>query len=342
MENWVPNQETQIDDEDVFVDNTQVEGTSQATIPKKRKYAQRAACWNDYDVLHIDKVRHSKCKKCGTLLKTESGANVGELPFKFVENESFIEYTNALNGKIILPCRTTISNRVTNHFLEEKAKLFKFFNNPLSNVHLTTDCWTSSCQRSSYMVVTTHFIDEDWVMHKRIINFKSLDSHKGEDIGRTLLTCLQEWGINNVMTITVDNASANDKAIEILMKKLPNLYDGGKQLHVRCMAHILNLIVRDEFDQHQSSIKCMQKAVKYIRNSTQRIQRFKECMKELNVESKKFLCNDSPTRWNSTYELLKIAVELEKVFGMFEVKGSFIFHSIVFFLILYFSIFTNF
>ncbi|CAI9299217.1 unnamed protein product [Lactuca saligna] len=43
-------------------------------------------------------------------------------------------------------------------------------------------------------------------------------------------------------------------------------------------------------------------------------------MKELNVESKKFLCNDSPTRWNSTYELLKIAVELEKVFGMFEVK----------------------
>nr|KAJ0211926.1 hypothetical protein LSAT_V11C400161910 [Lactuca sativa] len=178
MENWVPNQETQIDDEDVFVDNTQVEGTSQATNPKKRKYAQRAACWNDYDVLHIDKVRHSKCKKCGTLLKTESSANVqnqttlnfkknengensigtwkhdekrikkallnlfvvGELPFKFVENESFIEYTNALNGKVILPCRTTISNRVTDYFLEEKAKLFKFFNNPLSNVYLTTDC----------------------------------------------------------------------------------------------------------------------------------------------------------------------------------------------------------
>ncbi|CAI9303175.1 unnamed protein product [Lactuca saligna] len=170
------------------------------------------------------------------------------------------------------------------------------------------------------MVVTAHFIDKDWVMHKRVINFKSLDSHRGEDIGRTLLPCLEECGINNVMTITVDNAILNDKAIEFLMKKLRNLYDGGKQLHVRCMAHILNLIVKDGFDEHQSSIKCMQKAVRYIRNSTQRIQRFKECMKELNVESKKFLCNDSPTRWNSTYELLKIAVELEKVFGMFSVK----------------------
>nr|KAJ0188873.1 hypothetical protein LSAT_V11C900461000 [Lactuca sativa] len=86
---------------------------------------------------------------------------------------------------------------------------------------------------------------------------------KGEDIGHTLLTCLQEWGINN----------------------------------------------------------CMQTAIKYIRNSTQRIQRFKECMKELNVESKKFLCNDSLTQWNSTYELLNIALELEKVFDNFEVKG---------------------
>ncbi|CAI9273223.1 unnamed protein product [Lactuca saligna] len=64
-----------IDDEYVFVDNTQVEGTSQATKPKKMKYVQRAACWVDYDVIHIDKVRYSKCKNCGTLLETESGRN---------------------------------------------------------------------------------------------------------------------------------------------------------------------------------------------------------------------------------------------------------------------------
>ncbi|CAI9261753.1 unnamed protein product [Lactuca saligna] len=112
-----------------------------------------------------------------TLLKTESNENVGELLFKFVENETFIEYTNALNEKVVLPCRTTISKRVADYYVEEKAKLNKFFSNPLMNVHLTTDCWTSSCQQSSYMVITAHFIDKDWVMHKRVINFKSLDSH---------------------------------------------------------------------------------------------------------------------------------------------------------------------
>ncbi|KAJ9556771.1 hypothetical protein OSB04_011385 [Centaurea solstitialis] len=39
---------------------------------------------------------------------------VGELPFKFVENEAFVEYTNALNGRVTLPSRHTVSRDVGN------------------------------------------------------------------------------------------------------------------------------------------------------------------------------------------------------------------------------------
>nr|KAJ0215314.1 hypothetical protein LSAT_V11C300111710 [Lactuca sativa] len=108
MENWVPNQETQIDDDDVFVDNTQVEGTSQATKPKKRKYAQREACWDDYDVIHIDKVRYSKCKKCGTLLKTESGGN---------DTSSMIRHTERCRMN---PKKFRKKSRKPNHFKFQK------------------------------------------------------------------------------------------------------------------------------------------------------------------------------------------------------------------------------
>nr|KAJ0197868.1 hypothetical protein LSAT_V11C700370250 [Lactuca sativa] len=58
---------------------------------------------------------------------TRCSKPIGELPFKFVENEVFIEYTNALNGKVVLPCRTTISKRVSDYYVEEKAKVNKFF-----------------------------------------------------------------------------------------------------------------------------------------------------------------------------------------------------------------------
>ena len=37
-------------------------------------------------------------------------------------------------------------------------------------------------------------------------------------------------------------------------------------------------------------------------------------MKTLGIESKSLLCQDIPTRWNSTYVMLESAVKFEKVF----------------------------
>ncbi|KAJ0532205.1 putative ribonuclease H-like superfamily [Helianthus annuus] len=81
------------------------------------------------------------------------------------------------------------------------------------------------------------------------------------------------------MTMTIDNASSNDKAIIYLLRKLSNLYAEGKHFHIRCMAHILNLIVKDGLTENNYHVNCLRKAVRYIRNSTQRITtKFKKCM----------------------------------------------------------------
>lgn len=86
---------------------------------------------------------------------------------------------------------------------------------------LTAYCWTS-IQNISYMVLTAHFIDCDWKLHKRILNFCTIPNHKGDTTGKLIEECLIEWGIENVFTITLDNASANDKAIDYLKKKMKN------------------------------------------------------------------------------------------------------------------------
>ena len=61
-----------------------------------------------------------------------------------------------------------------------------------------------------------------------------------------------------MFTVTVDNASSNDVAIGYLRKKFNprgGLVQNGKYLHMRCMAHIVNLIVVEGLKEMNKSVE---------------------------------------------------------------------------------------
>ena len=112
-----------------------------------------------------------------------------------------------------------------------------------------------------------HYIDSDWCLKKRILNFVQISNHKGETIAKLIEDCLHKWGIEKVFTITVDNATANDVAVSILKRRV-NGWEGsvlnGEYMHVRCCAHILNLIVSDGLKELHQSIFSIRATVRYI------------------------------------------------------------------------------
>ncbi|XP_057756550.1 zinc finger BED domain-containing protein RICESLEEPER 1-like [Arachis stenosperma] len=117
------------------------------------------------------------------------------------------------------------------------------------------------------MSLTAHFVDEEWKLQKRIINFCQIENHKGDTVGREIEKYLREWGIEKVFTITVDNATSNDGAITYLQRKLGargGLVCGGKYMHVRCCAHVLNLIVNEGIKEQQTSIESIRNAVRWF------------------------------------------------------------------------------
>jgi hypothetical protein len=57
----------------------------------------------------------------------------------------------------------------------------------------------------------------------------------------------------------------------------------------QCAAHIVNLIVRDGLQEVDQSIKRVRAAVRYIKNGTSRLVKFKEIAQEENVDRKAFL-----------------------------------------------------
>ena len=94
------------------------------------------------------------------------------------------------------------------------------------------------------MCITTHFIDDEWRLHKKIISFVPVSSHEGEYIAKALESYLLKWGLMNIFSVTVDNASSNDTIISYFKKKLLTWGVSSvrsKYVHIRCFAYILNL-----------------------------------------------------------------------------------------------------
>ncbi|XP_073152733.1 zinc finger BED domain-containing protein RICESLEEPER 2-like [Henckelia pumila] len=104
-------------------------------------------------------------------------------------------------------------------FLVEKAKIQSVIGD--LRVSITTDTWTS-IQNINYMVVTAHFLDNDWKLHKRILNFTKITNHSGEEIGKMVEDGLKELNVSikairNVVVFIHSSPSRLNKFREFAM-----------------------------------------------------------------------------------------------------------------------------
>jgi hypothetical protein len=89
-----------------------------------------------------------------------------------------------------VPCRISDAKDCMLLYNDENEKFKTILSVNKQMVSLTIDCWTSG-QNMNYMVVTCHYIDEGWVLNKKILNFNLISDHKGKTIGKNLEACLK-------------------------------------------------------------------------------------------------------------------------------------------------------
>ena len=119
-----------------------------------------------------------------------------ELPFVIVERNGFKEFVHTLQSRFKFVSRFTIARDCMKLYVSKKTSLRECLKSINTRIALTTDIWTS-VQTLSYLCLTAHFIDNDWKLHKRILSFVEMPSHKGKDIGKMVEACIQEYGIDD-------------------------------------------------------------------------------------------------------------------------------------------------
>ncbi|KAL6585703.1 hypothetical protein OROMI_002347 [Orobanche minor] len=208
---------------------------------------------------------------------------IDELPFSAIERPGFRHFCDVAVPRFIPPCRKVIVKNFWRMYEEMKIELKSELQS--HQVCLTTDIWTSY-QNINYM-------ERFWRM-------------------------LIEWGIEKVLTISVDNAASNKIGIDYLRKRMMGWERkpicAGMFSHVRCYAHTVNLVVKAGLKEMEKSIAAIRNAIRFVRSSPARTEAFKKCVEKDKIECKKICILDVPTRWNSTYMMLEIALELRKAF----------------------------
>ena len=128
------------------------------------------------------------------------------------------------------------------------------------------------------------------MLNKKIISFKTINTpHSGKNIITLINDEIIDLGIRDkIFTITLDNIFNNDVAIQRLKRFWKIKEDHAKLFHVRCCAHILNLIAKDGLKQVDSTLEKIRDIAYNINCFQAKHELFFCCWKIENMKKKKY------------------------------------------------------
>lgn len=218
-----------------------------------------------------------------------------------------------------------------------------------SRIHLSSDLW-SSPNNKSLLGVVSHFLEESFTHRTILIGMPRIwGGHDGNNLAETLFEISRKFEIKERLgCFIMDNATNNDTMVKALSKEIKSVQPNQR---LRCVGHIINLVVKailfgegiTEFT--EGIIGCsdgeafslwrkfgavgkVNNTVKYIMRSDQRRQFFLDLQKRgsdgvrdsdsLFDHTKKLLIKDGGVQWNSTYYMLRRAIELREFIERFQ------------------------
>ncbi|CAD5185538.1 unnamed protein product [Musa acuminata subsp. malaccensis] len=248
---------------------------------------------------------------------------VHEYPLHMVENPAFVSFVQSLQPRFKMIDVNAMEGEVLSVYHKEKQNLMQIFGTMPGRISLTIGLWTTS-QTLGYICVSGQYIDSDWKLHRRMINFMLVSSpHSENALSEAISVSLSEWNMKTkLFTITLDNnCSSHDIYSANLRDHLSNkntLMLKGQLFVVRCYANILNVVAQDVIASIHGIVYNIRESVKFVKASPAREEKFAEIALQIGIPGTKALSLDVTTLWNTTYLMMEAALEYKEAFTFLE------------------------
>lgn len=243
-------------------------------------------------------------------------------PLAMVDHVGFKVFVKNLQPMFEVVPNSAVEQACMEIYGKEKLKVCETISKLHGRINLCVEMW-SSPENLEYLCLTAHYIDEDWKLQKKILNFLTLDSSHTEDmLSGVINKCLMDWDVDGkLFALTFDDCSTDDDIVKRIKEQISQkrpLLSNGQLFDVRSAAHVLTSIVQDAMEALQQVTQKIRGSVKYVRSSQVTQGKFNEIAQQVGINSKKNLLLDCPIRWNSTYLMLETALEYRGAFSLLQ------------------------
>ncbi|CAB4478569.1 unnamed protein product [Rhizophagus irregularis] len=216
-------------------------------------------------------------------------------------NESKWSYDKDIMMKILI--RWIVIHQHSFTIVEEN-----YFINFVHSLHPSAKIPSADTIKNKIMT----YYEEDKVKMKALL--KDLpDSHTGSNIKDAFLLGISNMSLESkIMGITTDNDSNNSTFMTSLsIWAAENVVNfNKKEQHIRCFAHSINLSVKEALSCLDGEISLLRELIVKIRASSLRREKLSNACKNNDINDLKPIL-DVPTRWNSTFDMIKRALQLK-------------------------------
>lgn len=235
------------------------------------------------------------------------------LPLNTTEKEGFQYLMKTIAPLYQAPRRKKITEQIDEKY-DLLAGLFKEILRQTVNITLTADVWTETMSTKSFLGLTGHYVLEN-KFHSVTIGVIELDqSHTAQYLGERILSICEDWYIfpSKVTAVVTDNGANIVKAVSDVF---------GKNKHLPCFAHTLDLVASKITDHVQSVKDIIEKIRAIVTYFKQSVAASDLLRKAQDSQTPLRLIQSVPTRWNSKYYMLERFLKLYEFVAAILIKN---------------------
>ncbi|GMH09702.1 hypothetical protein Nepgr_011543 [Nepenthes gracilis] len=243
-------------------------------------------------------------------------------PLSMVDHVGFKVFVKNLQPLFDITTNSVVELDCIALYEKEKQKVYEIINRLCGRISVSIDIWNSP-ESARYLCLTAHYIDDDWKLQKKILNFIMIDAAHTEDIhSEVVIKCLMDWDIERrLFCMTFSDLFTGDNIVSRLKDHLSQnrpLLSNGRLFDARCAAHVLSLLVEDAMESLQGVTQRIRESIRYIKGSQTIQGKFNEIAQQVGIDNEKSLFLDCPIRWNSTCVMLETALAYRAAFAQLQ------------------------